>query len=394
MKFEDIKTITLIGSGDMGHGIAELALIAGYSVYLYDIKTEFVEKGKQRIDWSLKKLAEKGQITFSDQLNFMKNLSGTIDIQEAVKNADLVIEAAPENLELKKKIFSDLEKYSPQNAIFASNTSNMSINELAKVTKRPDKICGLHFFNPPVLMQLGEITRGDKTSDATINLVVKLTKKMNKVPIICEKDSPGFIVNRINAPSALYTQLLLDRNEYDPAELDAAAMNMGMRMGPYELLDYTGADILYHSLNYFKERLSADYTPPKKLAQLVISNKLGKKTGEGIYKWPENGRPKIDLSKPANFDLINLIRIQINESAKVLSEGLATANDIDTGIKLGLNNPIGPFEAAETMNLGELTKFLDSLADKYGKEIFRAHNWIRDGSLLIHAKEKKNYFFS
>ena len=273
--------------------------------------------------------------------------------------------------------------------MFVSNTSNMSINDLAKETQRPDKVCGLHFFNPPVLMQLVEITRGTRTADETVNCMIALTKKMNKVPIICEKDSPGFIVNRINAPSALYTQLLYDQNEYDPAELDAAAMNMGMRMGPYELLDYTGADILYHSLNYFKEKLSKDYTPPKKLEELVKKNKLGKKTGEGIYKWPENSRPKIDLARPASFDLMNLVRIQINESAKVLSEGLATANDIDIGIKLGLNNPIGPLEAAETMNLEDLTKFLDVLAEKYAKEIFRAHERIRDGSLLKHIKETK-----
>ena len=390
MKFEDINNVTLIGAGDMGHGIAEIALMAGYSVTLYDIKEEFVQKGKNRIDWSLKKLAEKARISESNHQQFMQNLSTSISIEEAVEQADLVIEAAPENLDLKIKIFTDLENFAPKHAILASNTSNMSINDIAKATKRPEKVCGLHFFNPPVLMQLIEITRGDDTSDETIEIMVKLTKKMTKTPIVCDKDSPGFIVNRINAPTALYTQLLLDRNEHDPARLDAAAMSMGMRMGPYELLDFTGADILYHSFNYLKERLSPDYAPPQKLENMIQNNKLGKKTGEGIYKWPETGRPKIDMDNPADFNLMELVYIQINEAAKVYSEKLATAKDIDLGMKLGLNNPTGPFEAAENLDLEELTLFLDGLAKKFEKEIFKAHQWIRDGTLLKRVKENEN----
>ncbi|MHA1984224.1 MAG: 3-hydroxyacyl-CoA dehydrogenase NAD-binding domain-containing protein [Candidatus Hodarchaeales archaeon] len=389
MKFEDINNITLIGAGDMGHGIAEIALMAGYSVVLYDIKEEFVEKGRSRIDWSLKKLAEKARISESDHQRFMKNLTVSINIQEAVQQADLVIEAAPEKLELKIKIFTDLDNFSPDHAILASNTSNMSIDEIALATKRPDKVCGLHFFNPPVLMQLVEITKGAETSDETINHMVKFTKKLTKTPIVCQKDSPGFIANRINGPAALYTQILLDRNEYDPAKLDAKAMQMGMRMGPYELLDFTGADILYHSFNYFKERLSPDYAPPKKLEEMIQNNKLGKKTGEGIYKWPEKGRPEIDINNPADFDLMELVYIQINEAAKILSEQLATARDVDLGMKLGYNQPQGPLEVAESIDLKELTRFLDGIADKYGKEIFRAHPWIRDGTLLNQAKNSK-----
>jgi enoyl-CoA hydratase/3-hydroxyacyl-CoA dehydrogenase len=389
LKFEDINNITLIGAGDMGHGIAEIALMAGYSVIIYDIKEEFVENGKSRIDWSLKKLAEKARISEADHQRFMNNLSTSINIQEALQQADLVIEAAPEKLDLKIKIFTDLDNFSPSHAILASNTSNMSIDEIAKVTKKPDKVCGLHFFNPPVLMQLVEITKGEKTSDETIDIMVKFTKKLTKTPILCLKDSPAFIANRINAPAALYTQLLLDRNEYDPAKLDAKAMQMGMRMGPYELLDFTGADILYHSFNYFKDRLSPDYAPPQRLEKMVQDNKLGKKTGEGIYKWPEKGRPEIDMNNPADFNLMELVYIQINEAVKVFSENLATPKDIDLSMTLGYNHPAGPLEAAESIDLKELTIFLDGIADKYGKEIYRAHPWIRDGSLLTRIENNQ-----
>ena len=386
MKLDDIKHVAVIGAGDMGHGIAEVALMTGYTVSLYDIADEYVEKGKNRIDWSFKKFVEKARISDKDYEKFMKNLTTTINIEEAVKNADLCIEAAPEKLNLKKKIFSDLDKFSPKHAILATNTSNMSISEIGAATKRPEKVVGLHYFNPPVMMQLIEITKGEKTSDETINILVDFAKKSLKDPVVCQKDSAGFIANRVNAPNMLLLHLMLDRKEYEPAQFDAACMQMGMRMGFYELGDYTGLDITYHSLKYFEKRLSPDYAPPPTLEKLIADNHLGKKTGLGIYKWPEVGRPEIDMSNPADFDITNLMRIQINEAAKVLEEGLATAKDIDTALKKGYNSPWGPFEMAESTDLKELTEYMDGLADKYGKEIYRAHKWIREGTLLDHAK--------
>ncbi|MHA2272463.1 MAG: 3-hydroxyacyl-CoA dehydrogenase NAD-binding domain-containing protein [Candidatus Hodarchaeales archaeon] len=385
MKIDDIKHIAVIGAGDMGHGIAEVALMSGFTVSLYDIAEEFVEKGKNRIDWSLAKLAEKARISESDHEKFMANLTTTISLEEAAKNADLVIEAAPENLELKKKIFADLNRFTPKHAILASNTSNMSITEIGAASERPEKVVGMHYFNPPVLMQLIEVVKGEQTSDETIKVMVDFTKKCTKTPII-SKDSPAFIVNRLNAPTMQYLHLMVDRKEYPPEKIDATAMNMGMRMGPYEVGDFAGLDIAYHSLKYLAERLSKDYAPTAMLENLISENKLGKKTGEGFYKWPEVGRPEIDKSDPADFDLMNLMRIQINEAAKLLEEGVGTAKDIDTGMKFGMNQPWGPLELAESTDLSELTTFLDGLADKYNKEVFRAHKWIRDGTLLDHAK--------
>ena len=385
MKLDDVKHVAVIGAGDMGHGIAEVALMTGYTVSLYDIKDEFVEKGKNRIDWSLKKFVEKARITENDYDKFMKNLSITTNIEEAAKNADLCIEAAPEILDLKIEIFGKLDKFAPKHAILASNTSSMSIDEIGAATKRPEKVVGLHYFNPPVMMQLIEITKGAKTSDETIKILVDFTKKALKDPVVCKKDSPGFIANRINAPTMLWMYLMYDNKEYEPAEVDRACMNMGMRMGIYELMDFTGLDISYHLLNYFGNRLHKDYKPPASLEKLFNDKNLGKKTGSGIYEWPEVGRPEIG-EKAADFDLMNMLRVQINEAAKVLEEGLTTAKEIDIALKKGFNNPFGPMELAETTDLKELTEFLDGLADKYGKEVFRAHDWIRDGSLPDRAK--------
>jgi enoyl-CoA hydratase/3-hydroxyacyl-CoA dehydrogenase len=382
MNVNDIKIVAVIGAGTMGHGIAELALLSSYRVFLYDITEEVVNKGKSMIDWSLKKFVEINKISESNYEKFMSNLSITSNLKTAVENADLIIEAVPEILDLKKKLFSNLDELTPKHTILASNTSNMSISEIAKATNRPEKVVGMHFSTPAVMSKGIEIVQGNKTSDETLNIVVDFTEKTNRIPFI-SKDSPGFICNRIAAPSFLLVQLMHENNEYSPEKLDAAAMNMGMKMGPYELQDFLGLDVVYHSSSYFAEHLSKDYTPGPILTNLVNQNKLGKKTGEGIYKWPEFGRPKIDLSDPADdFDLMDLMRVQINEAVKVFEEGIATLKDIDLGMKLNYNNPLGPFELARSIDLEELTRFLDGLAEKYERKIFLAHKWIRDGSLL------------
>ncbi len=384
----DIKKVAVIGAGDMGHGIAEVCLMTGYTVSMYDIKDEFVERGKERIDWSLKKLADKARISEGDYKRFMDNLSITTSMEKVCKDADIAIEAAPENLELKKKIFRELDEFCPKHALLCSNTSNMSITEIGAATKRPDKVAGLHYFNPPVLMQLCEIVKGDNTSEETINILIEFAKKQTKDPVV-SKDSPGFIVNRINAITMLLIHQMLDKKEYSPAEFDAAAQMMGMRMGPYELMDFVGLDIAYHSMNYLANRLSPDFKPTATMQKLIDEGKYGKKTGQGIYKWPEDGgRPEIDMSKACDFDIMNLMRVQINEAAKVLEEGIAIrgAKDIDIAMKKGMNNPFGPFELAENADFKELTEYMDGLAKKYGLDSFKAHKWIRDGTLMKHAK--------
>ncbi|UCE12221.1 MAG: 3-hydroxyacyl-CoA dehydrogenase family protein [Candidatus Heimdallarchaeota archaeon] len=381
MKSEKMKKVSVIGAGHMGHGIAEVALLSDYFVSLCDINEDIVAKGKAMIDWSLKKFVEKSKITEKRYKKLLTNLETTIDLERAAENTILCIEAVPERLELKKDIFRKLDTFSPKHAILASNTSTMSITEIGDATQRPDKVVGLHFPPPAVLAQVIEIVRGDKTSESTIKFAIDFTERAGKVPII-SKDSPGFICNRIMAPSMLLIQLMLDRKEYTPAKIDAAALNMGMIMGPYELLDYIGLDVVYDSSKYYAERLSVDYSPSQTISKLVEKNKLGRKTGEGIYKWlPGGKRPIIDLSDPADFDLMDLMRVQINEAVKVLEEGIATVQDIDIGMKLHYHNPWGPFELVENMNLGELSRFLDNLAETYGKEVFRPHKWIQDKTL-------------
>ncbi|MHA2247841.1 MAG: 3-hydroxyacyl-CoA dehydrogenase NAD-binding domain-containing protein [Candidatus Hodarchaeales archaeon] len=384
LNIEDMKYVTVIGAGAMGHSIAQVALMSGFRVSLFDINDEIVEKGKTKIEWSLKKFVEKVKISEDDYKKFLNNLTLTTDLKEASKYADLCIEAAPEKLDLKMKIFSDLDKSVPGHAILASNTSTMSITKIGSVTQRPGKVIGMHYFNPPVLMPLIEIVMGEKTSEETLKIVTDFTKKSDKTPIV-SIDSPGFICNRVVAPGTLLLNLMLDQKEYPPEKIDAAALHLGSPIGPYQLQDYLGLDVVYDSMEYLSERLSKDYSPTPTMKRLIKANKLGKKTGEGIYDW-KTGKPEINTSDPADFDMMIPMRVQINEAAKILEEGIGTANDIDTGIKLAFNNPLGPFELVENINLAELTELLDGLADKYGKEVFRAHKWIRNGTLMKHVK--------
>jgi enoyl-CoA hydratase/3-hydroxyacyl-CoA dehydrogenase len=263
MTVEDIKRIAVIGAGDMGHGIAEVALIAGIPVNLYDTKDEFVERGQTRIIESLEKLTEKGRVP-AELLPAVKGtlLTTTTNLEEAVQNADLVVEAIPEVLDLKKDLFGKIDALAPKHTLFASNTSTMSITQLAAMTQRPEQVFGLHFFNPAVLMKLVEVIRGDQTNNDTINAGLALGKKLGKVPVLVRKDTPGFIANRVNAaPVTLFTTMI-EMGEFEPEGIDGMLRMLGMKMGPCELTDFVGIDIAVNVMQYFAETLHPDYGPP------------------------------------------------------------------------------------------------------------------------------------
>ena len=196
MKVDDIKRIAVIGAGDMGHGIAEVALLGGYRVALSDIDRAFVDRGLNRIKDSLAKLAEKGRVSEENREEMLGSIETFVGIEKAVKDADFVIEVAPEVMATKKEVFRELDRLAPKHAVLASNTSNMSITEIAGATERPEKVVGMHFFNPAVLMKLVEVIRGGKTGDETMRLTYDLAVKMGKVPVRVEKDSAGFIYMR------------------------------------------------------------------------------------------------------------------------------------------------------------------------------------------------------
>jgi enoyl-CoA hydratase/3-hydroxyacyl-CoA dehydrogenase len=382
MKVEDIKKIAVMGAGDMGHGIAEVALLAGYKVALRDIEQRFVDKGLSRIKESLDKLAEKQKITEDNKKAMLANIKTFVDIAESVKDADFVIEAVPEIMDLKKQVFQALDKAAPKHAILASNTSNMSITEIAAVTKRPEQVVGVHFFNPAVLMKLVEVIKGGKTSEETMQVAYNLALKMNKVPVRVEKDSIGFVYNRVNAPTGLLVNLILEKGMATPVEIDAKMRKIGMPMGPYELMDYVGLDVAYHGALYFADKLSRDYAPPSWLKAKIDAGEMGKKTGKGIFDWSK-GRPEIDLSKAKeDFDPTALIALQVNEATKLLEAGVVkSADEIDKAMINGGGSAFGPFQLAKSIGYDKLAKMCEDLAQKFGVKVFQPTETLKKGKI-------------
>jgi enoyl-CoA hydratase/3-hydroxyacyl-CoA dehydrogenase len=383
MKSEDVKKIAMIGAGDMGHGIAACCLLGGYSVVLRDIDQKFVDKGMAGIKASFDKFKEKGKLTPEAYTDALARLTPMVDLQTAVKDADFVIEAVPEKLELKKSVFADLDKFAPRHAILASNTSNISITEIASATSRPDKVIGYHFFNPAILMKLVEVIKGNKSSDESMAIGYEIAKKIKKVPVIVKKDSPGFIYNRVNQTSGVFLSKILEAGHPTPEEFDAA-LKPFMPMTPFELTDYVGIDIAVHGLEYFAKVLSADYKPSDALMAYLKSGNLGKKTGKGFYDWSQ-GRPKIDLSKATKeYDLNHLVALQVNEATKILEEGIADdPKEVDLAMANGGGSPFGPFVLAQSIGYEVLLAKLEDIHKKFPLDIFKPTQTMKAGNIKV-----------
>jgi len=286
----EVKKIAVLGAGLMGHGIAQVAAqVAKYDVSLRDVKQEFLNNGMDMIRKSLQSFLKREKISEKEFEETLKRIHPTLDIREAVKDASLIIEAVPENVELKKKMYREVEKSAPENALIGSNTSSISITELASATRRPEQFCGMHFFNPPQLMRLIEIIRGVKTSDETINTIVEVTKRMGKEPVVVNKDCPGFVVTRVLIPALNEAMYLVWEGIAEPEDIDKAIkLGLNWPMGPFTLLDYLGLDTILSITGVFQNEIGdPKYRPCPLLRQMVKAGLLGRKTGKGFYDWTE-----------------------------------------------------------------------------------------------------------
>jgi 3-hydroxybutyryl-CoA dehydrogenase len=280
-----IKKIGVVGAGAMGNGIAQIAAQIGYDVVMRDIEMRFVEGGMNNIERFLSKSVEKGKIDASEKDTIIGRIKGTIDMDD-LKDVDFVVEAVIEDLDLKKSVFKELDELCKPDVILSSNTSSMSITEIAASTKRPDKVCGMHFFNPVPIMRLVEIIRGYSTSDETIKTTTELAQKMGKTTVEVKKDSPGFIVNRIMIPHMIEAIKIVEEGIASIEDVDKAVKNgLNYPMGPFELMDLTGIDIAYFVTQYFFNELNKEnkWVAPNLLKTMVRAGKLGKKAGGGWY---------------------------------------------------------------------------------------------------------------
>jgi 3-hydroxybutyryl-CoA dehydrogenase len=280
-----IKKVGVLGSGLMGSGIAEVAARAGYETVVREVTDELLDKGLGRIRGSMDKAVEKGKMEAGARDEAVSRLSGTVNDLTALADCDLVVEAIVENLEEKKKTFAALDEAVKAEAIFASNTSSLTITQIAMFTKRPDQFVGLHFFNPVPVMKLVEVVRTILTSGETFDLAFEFAKSLGKEPIAC-RDNSGFVVNRLLVPYLLDAIRALEEGVGSVEDIDKGMqLGCGYPMGPFTLLDFVGLDTTYYIANImFEEYREKRYAPPALLKQMVLAGRLGRKSGRGFYE--------------------------------------------------------------------------------------------------------------
>ncbi|MGC9071877.1 MAG: 3-hydroxyacyl-CoA dehydrogenase/enoyl-CoA hydratase family protein [Acidilobus sp.] len=380
MSAQDVRVILVVGAGTMGHGIAEVAAISGYKVYLADVNQEILQGALDKVRWSLSKLAEKGQLRESVDavmarittvVSVKPDGSFSDDLARAAGEADLVIEAIPEKLELKQALFKFVDQHRKGRIIMATNTSSLPITEIAAATTAPELVVGIHFFNPPPLMPLVEVIRGERTADDVAQAAVEVVKRMAHQPVLVNKDVPGFIVNRILARFMNTACWLVTKGKATHLEVDSAVRyKLGLPMGAFELADYSGIDVFYLIAVAMMQR-GFRQTPCPLFEEMYKSNRLGMKTGKGFYEYPKPGvyaRPQIPRELAEKVDSVLLLAPAVNEAAWLLANDIATREDIDKAVKLGLGWPKGVFELADQYGLDSIVKALEQLRQDIGSE--------------------------
>lgn len=365
-----IKNITVLGSGVMGHGIAQVSATAGYNVVLRDIKQEFLDKAMEKIKWSLDKLVSKEKISKEERDKIFARITPVVDLAEAVKNAEMIIEVVPEIMELKKTVYAELDKVASPEVIFASNTSTLPITEIANTTSRPEKFIGIHFFNPPQLMKLVEIIPGEKTSHEITDITKEYVKSVNKQAVLCRKDVPGFIINRLFIPMVHEACFVKDRTNATLEEIDSAVkFKLGFPMGIFELADFTGMDVIHKATVEMHLRDKKVINPHPLVEKMFDEKKLGQKSGEGYYRYSDDKYERVALSEELaeKFDPIQLVANILNNAAWLVSNDASDIEEIEKAAQLGLGLKKPLFETAKEIGIKRIVDELNNLAEKHGE---------------------------
>ncbi|WP_121740949.1 3-hydroxyacyl-CoA dehydrogenase/enoyl-CoA hydratase family protein [Natronorubrum halophilum] len=372
MSLETIDRVAVLGAGNMGHGITEVTAMGGYDVTMRDIKDEFVGDGYESIEWSLEKLAEKDLIDESAE-DVLDRIDVTTDLEEAVADADLVIEAAPENLDLKHDIFGDLEEYCDEETLLATNTSSLPISDIAEAVDTPERVLGLHFFNPPVKMDLVEVIYGEETSDEAAEAGYEWVESIGKTPIYVRKDVRGFVVNTIVGPFGGEPAWMVSEGEATIEQADATmAHERGYPMGPFELADLTGIDVGYHV------RKEGGTKVPPIIEEKVEAEELGQKTGKGYYDYEDGNGADYTPDDAGEFDWLRVEARMINRAAFLVGDDVATPEEVDTGVQLGLGFPEGICRRADKIGLDAVLEKLETLSEETGSDRFEPHPYLEE----------------
>lgn len=380
--------VAVIGSGTMGSGIAQVAATAGCEVKIYDSNLEALQRSKANLDSTLSKLIEKGKLDPLEKASIENNISYAPALSD-LSHSDLVIEAIVENLDIKRKLFSDLENYVSPETILASNTSSLSIASIAASCQNPERVIGIHFFNPAPLMQLVEVIPAVQTSEAVVKTTTQTISDWKKV-VAVTKDTPGFIVNRVARPFYSESLRIYEEGLADFATIDWSLKTLGgFRMGPFELMDFIGNDVNYtvtesvFTAFYFDPRFKPSFTQKR----LMEAGFYGRKSGRGFYNYNEEiPKPKEDgvLAK-AIFERV--IVMLINEAADALFLNVASAKDIDNAMTKGVNYPKGLLAWADELGIQWCVDTLDALYSEYHEDRYRCSAILRRM-----AKNNLNFF--
>lgn len=377
-----IKNIGIIGAGTMGAGIAQVAATAGCKVKIYDTKTDALEKSKADLEKIMNRLVEKGRIDANEKERIQKKIKYVNTLKE-LKDSHMTIEAIIENLDIKKNVFSTIEKFVNDDCILASNTSSLSIASIASSLEKPERCIGIHFFNPAPLMKLVEVIPAVQTSEETLNISVQTIKDWGKTVAVA-KDTPGFIVNRVARPFYGEALRIYEEGIADFATIDWTMTNYGgFKMGPFELMDFIGNDVNYTVTETVFQAFYYDprYKPSFTQKRFAEAGYLGRKTGRGFYNYGENAvKPEPVFKDDLNIEELVFERILvmlINEAADALFWNIASAEDIDNAMTKGVNYPNGLLAWANEKGIDWCVEKMDELYDKYHEDRYRCSPILR-----------------
>jgi 3-hydroxybutyryl-CoA dehydrogenase len=378
-----VARVGVLGAGTMGRGIAQVAALGGYETVLYDVAPNLAEAGAAALREALEKGADRGRWSEDDARAASGRVETAAELDD-LRGCELLIEAAPEKLELKRKIFTDLAAALGPEPVFASNTSSLRVSEIAAGVPQPERVVGMHFFNPPVLMELVEVVAAERSSEPALVAATEVAERMGRTPIRA-KDSPGFVANRLARPFSLESLRMLSDGLADVPTIDRVArLGGGFRMGPFELLDLIGLDVnLEIARSFFQQGGEPERWRPSPIQeQLVAEGRFGRKSGRGYYDYDERRGPDPDLSieaptldpeqlakiDPAAEQVLSRLFAQIaNEAAFAREEEVASPEDMETAMKLGFNWPLGPLGFAELIGPNRAADLLEQLRAEKGE---------------------------
>jgi enoyl-CoA hydratase/3-hydroxyacyl-CoA dehydrogenase len=360
-----IKNITVLGSGVMGHGIAQVSAMSGYNVVLRDIEKQFLDKAMEKIQWSLDKLVSKQKITENQGKEIFARITPMVDLDEALKDCDLMIEVVPEIMDVKKKVYAEVDRVAKQKTVFASNTSTLPITEIANTTSRPDRFIGIHFFNPPQLMKLVEVIPGQKTGKDLVDTIINFVKSVSKEPVLCKRDVPGFIVNRLFIPLVHEAAYAMDRTGATKEEIDSSVkFKLHFPMGIFELADFTGIDVIHKATLEMYSRDKKVINPHPLIEKLYNEKKLGQKSGEGFYKYSGEQYERINLTEELakRFNPVQLLGNILNNAAWLVTNQASDSIEIEKALSLGMGLKKPLFDTAKQFGIQNIIYELRSLA--------------------------------